>query len=273
LTELKLTSLGIETIRELPSLSALPTLEVLSLTDSEPTAWNEHFYTTLKEVGQWLESCTKLKRLELRKFMDDNTLLTGVLLSGVFHLTSLSFAGLRLSDNSIFSQALTGQKSLQCLYLRGEGSDTPRNNTHLVAAIAELHNLRELELKDVSDGFNIQHVEALTPFLPQLERLWISGEAFNDSVWNAFLNLPKLKSLSIYALSNFTATGVVDFISQLGPGNMGFSLSILNAVSAISFPEEAQGMIREMLAENMDGSFDFGLAQGTSVPFRLDEGD
>ncbi|KAL4917313.1 hypothetical protein BDW62DRAFT_184210 [Aspergillus aurantiobrunneus] len=261
LIELKLTSLNIDTIRGLPSLNALPQLEVLSLTDSAPTVWDAQFYTNLGLVAEWMRSCTKLKRLELRRFMHDTELLTQVMMNDDIHLTSLSFAGFKLPDSDGFLNALGSHNSLQYLYLRGEGSENPRDNNQLVDAVGVLGKLRELELKDVSDWFTMDQVEAVTSFLPDLERLWISGEAFNDSIWPAFLTLSKLKSLAVYALSNFTANGVVDFISQLGPGNRGLNLSVLNATSAAHFPEEAQSMIREMLAENLDGSFDFGLAQ------------
>ncbi|CBF70537.1 hypothetical protein AN5933.2 [Aspergillus nidulans FGSC A4] len=261
LTELKLTSLNIETIRELASLGPLPKLEVLSLTDSAPAAWDEPFYETLDESADWIGTCTKLKRLEVRRFMHDSRLLSKVLMNDNIHLTSLSFAGFRLQEGFRFLYDLKNHRSLQYLYLRGEGSPDSAQNNLLVESVGDLHELRELELKDVSDFFTMEQAGELTMSLPSLERLWISGEAFNDSIWPAFSCLSQLKSLAIYALSNFTAGGVIDFISQLGPGNYGLSLSILNATSAVEFPGEMQVKIREILAGSLEGSFDFGLAQ------------
>ncbi|KAL3435940.1 hypothetical protein BDV09DRAFT_166516 [Aspergillus tetrazonus] len=261
LTELKLTSLNIETIRELASLVPLPKLEVLSLTDSAPAAWDEPFYETLHEVADWIGTCTKLKRLEVRRFMHDSRLLSKVLMNDNIHLTSLSFAGFKLHEGFRFLYDLKNHRSLQYLYLRGEGSPDPAQNNLLVESVGALHELRELELKDVSDFFTMEQAGELTMSLPSLERLWISGEAFNDSIWPAFSCLSQLKSLAIYALSNFTAGGVIEFISQLGPGNHGLSLSILNATSAVEFPDEMQVKIREILAGSLEGSFDFGLAQ------------
>lgn len=262
LIELKLTSLSLETIRELPSLNTLPRLEVLSLTDSVPVARDEPFYTILGLVAEWMRSCTKLKRLELRKFMHDAKLLAQVLHSAEIRLTSLSFAGFSLSDDSGFLEVLKHHDSLQFLYLRGEENPNPAENDRLVDAVGNLRNLRELELKDVSDYFTMEQAGELAMSLPDLERLWISGEAFNDSIWPTFRCLQRLKSLAIYALSNFTANGVIDFVSQLGPGNRGMNLSIPNAISDQDFPENVQVMIRKILAENLDGTFDFGLAQG-----------
>ncbi|KAL4807115.1 hypothetical protein BDV18DRAFT_136925 [Aspergillus unguis] len=261
LIELKLTSLNLDTIRELPSLGALPRLEVLSLTDSQPAAPDEQFYTVLGLVAEWMRSCTKLKRLELRRFMHDTKLLSQVLKGEEVHLASLSLAGFSLPRDTEFLDVLQEQRSLEILYLRGDGSPMPGENDLLVDALGNINKLRELELKDVSDFFTMEQAGELAMALPDLERLWISGEAFNDSIWPTLLCLQKLKSLAIYALSNFTADGVLEFVSQLGSGNKGLYLSILNATSDVNFPEDAQTMIREVLAENLDGSFDFGLAQ------------
>ncbi|KAL2834403.1 hypothetical protein BDW59DRAFT_137791 [Aspergillus cavernicola] len=261
LTELRLTSLNINTIRELPSLSTMPKLETLALTDSVPTAWAGQFYQTVDQVADWIRSCKNLKRLELRRFLDDAELLSQVLTDDTIHLSTISFAGYNLLRPGRFPDALGSHQSLQTLYLRGEGSPAPEDNTRLIDSLSKLTDLTDLELKDVSDWFSMDNVMNLTPFLPHLERLWISGETFDDSIWPAFLCLPMLKSLSIYAPSNFTATEVIEFLLQLGPGNKGLNLSILNAVSPTDISDDAQGMIQEVLDERLQGSFDFGLAQ------------
>ncbi|KAG2004045.1 hypothetical protein GB937_009170 [Aspergillus fischeri] len=247
LKELKLTSLGIEAIAELPSLTAPPVLGVLVLTDSIPAARNEDFYSTVSRVADWIGTCKALRHLELRRFVDDTFLLARVLVAEDIKLLSLSLTGYTMVGSRHFHRALASQDSLQRLSLRGEGSEIPEDNELLVQAICQLHNLHELELKDISDYFTPDHLMSLTPYLPHLEKLWIGGDLFNDDVWNAFLCLPKLRSLAIHALSEFTAQGILDFIAQLGP-------------------EEAQSLIRDILKHNLDGTFDFGLAQGASKP-------
>ena len=264
LAELKLTSLTIEAIAELPSLTAAPALNVLILTDSIPAARDENFYAVVTRVAEWICSCRSLRRLELRRFVDDSFLLSRVLADEGLRLTTLSLAGYAMTDSRAFHEALACQKTLQNLYLRGEASEFMQGNELLVQSIGQLNNLRELELKDISDCFTIDHVIAMTPDLPQLERLWISGDFFDDSALTAFLCLPKLQSLAIHAFSKFTADGILAFISQLGPGNKGFSLTILNAVDS-SLTEEAQNVIRETLKVSLDGSFDYGLAQGRLI--------
>jgi hypothetical protein len=262
LTELKLTSLAIRTIAELPLLTAPPALKVLVLTDSIPAAQNEEFYQIVTRVAEWIRICKALRQLELRRFVDDAVLLSQALPDENLRLSSLSLTGYSISGGRAFHESLTHQPSLQGLYLKGEGSDAPEDNELLVQSISQLNSLRELELKDISDGFTTDHLMTLTPFLPQLERLWISGDFFRDEVWSAFLCLPKLQSLIIHAPSSFTVQGILDFITQLGPGNRGFSLSILSSAPHTDITEEGEKLIREVLKSELDGSFDFALALG-----------
>lgn len=265
LTELKLTNLDIEPIAELPSLTAPQALKVLSLTDSRPAIRDENFYKIVSNVADWLASCRNLRQLELRKFLDDPVLLSRALVDGKVRLTRLSVRGYTMSSARAFHEVLASQSSLQCLYLQGEGSEVDEDQAVLVQALGQLNNLRELDLKDISDYFTPDHVATLTPFLPKLEQLTISGYNFNDEVWNSLLCLPKLKNLVIHAFSEFTAHGILDFISQLGPDNEGFNLSILNATSDAYVPAEARVVIRDTLARNVDGTFDFELARGESI--------
>lgn len=262
LVELKLTSLAIEAIAELPSLTSPPRLGVLVLTDSIPASRDAEFYSIVTRVADWINSCRRLRHLELRRFVDDSGLLSQALTDEGPHLTTLSLTGYTMANSRVFHEALASQSTLQNLYLRGEGSDNPDDNIALVQTIGQLNELRELELKDISDGFFPDHVMTMTPFLPHLERLWISGDYFDDGIWNAFSCLPNLQSLAIHALSEFTAQGILGFITQLGPKNKGFTLSILNATVEANLTEEEQAVIRDTLRHNLDGSFDFGLAQG-----------
>lgn len=260
LTELKLTNLTMDAISKLPSLTSPPALEVLSLTDSTPTKPDAELYAIISDVAKWITSCKALRRLELRRFLDDAALLSEALTDQGPHLTTLSVTGYKMPGSRGFHQALVSQNSLRHLYLHGWGSDNNDDNNVLVEALGQLGELRELQLKDVSDGFSPDHVMTLTPFLPHLEKLWISGEYFEDDIWNAFLCLPKLQSLAINAPSEFTAQGMLDFIAQLGPGNRGLSLSIL--YSTTSLAEEAQTVIRDTLKHNLDGSLDYVELQG-----------
>lgn len=255
LVELKLTSLGIEAIAELPTLAVPPVLKVLVLTDSIPAARNEYFYSTVTRVADWIRSCKSLRQLELRRFVDDSRLLSQVLNDESVRLRALSLTGYTMVGSHDFHSALACQQSLQHLLLRGECSEIPADTELLIQAIGQLANLRELELKDISDYFTSNHVKALTPCIPHLERLWIGGDFFDDDIWAAFRCLPELKSLAIHALSEFTAQGILDFISSLGVDHRGMNLSILNSV-APGLTAEAQILIRDTLKGHLDGTFD-----------------
>ncbi|KAH1493985.1 hypothetical protein KXV64_007202 [Aspergillus fumigatus] len=244
--------------KRLRSLRTLPDSDwILSKIGAAPR--NEDFYSTVSRVADWIGTCKALQHLELRRFVDDTYLLARILVAEDFKLLSLSLTGYTMVGSRHFHRALGSQDSLLRLSLRGEGSEIPEDNELLVQACCQLHNLHELELKDISDYFTPDHLMSLTPHLPHLEKLWIGGDLFNDDVWNAFLCLPKLRSLAIHALSEFTAQGILDFIAQLGPGNTGMSLMILNSITSLT--EEAQSLIRDILKHNLDGTFDFGLAQ------------
>ena len=263
LTELKLTSLHIDSISQLASLPTPPLLAVLVLTDSMPAGRDEEFYAVVSRLAGWIRSCKALRKLELRRFVDDARLLSQALDGEDLKLETLSMAGYSIESNQgrAFHITLPAQKSsLRRLYLNGMGSSMPEYNNILFDAVGEMKNLRELELKDISDYFTNEQIISLTSHLPNLEKLWISGEDVTDEVWSAFLQLPKLRTLIIQAICEFTAQGILDFVSQLGPERQGFSLSILNAVKDIA--EEAQIVIRDVIREQLGGSFDFGLARG-----------
>ncbi|PYH47529.1 uncharacterized protein BP01DRAFT_390059 [Aspergillus saccharolyticus JOP 1030-1] len=269
LSELKLTSLTIKAIAELPSLKPLPSLRALALVDSVPSPRNESFYAIVSQVAEWIGNCRSLRQLDLRRFVDDPFLLSQTLSKEGLTLTNLSLAKYDMSGSDAFHEALGRQQSLRSLCLSGDPSFVPEDIEILVQALGQLHELRDLDLKDISDGFAQEHVITLTASLPHLECLWISGDFFDDTVLQAFYHLRELRALVIPAFSKFTADGIFDFISHLGPGNTGFSLSILNAVDS-TLTEEAQLLISETLKASVDGSFDYGIVplddSDSSVP-------
>ncbi|RAQ59922.1 hypothetical protein COH20_002486 [Aspergillus flavus] len=230
LTELKLLSLGIEAIAELHLLTAPPALKVLTLQHSTVGVYEEattHFYS--------------------QKVLPEESL----------RLSSLSVEGCRTHDAILFHETLHHQSSLQYLYLEGHEINQPEHNGSLVRSISQLNSLRELELEHISDGFTTDHLKTLTPCLPHLERLRISGEYFRDDALDAFLCLHRLQSLIIDGPNSFTTQGLLSFITQLGPGNRGFALSIFKSANGTDITEEAQKPIRELLESKLDGAFLF----------------
>ncbi|RMZ38716.1 hypothetical protein CA14_011957 [Aspergillus flavus] len=258
LAELKLLSLGIEAIAELHLLTAPPALKVLTLQHSTVGVYEEAYSRSLNRVADWIRSCKALQRLELIRFMkDDALLLAKVLPEESLRLSSLSVEGCRTHDAILFHEILHHQSSLQYLYLEGHKINQPEHNGSLVRSISQLNSLRELELEHISDGFTTDHLKTLTPCLPHLERLRISGEYFRDDALDAFLCLHRLQSLIIDGPNSFTTQGLLSFITQLGPGNRGFALSIFKSANGTDITEEAQKPIRELLESKLDGAFLF----------------
>lgn len=262
LTELKLTSLNGDAIAALPSLTAPPRLRALTLTDSKSLALDDEYDSMVTRVGEWIHGCKSLRQLNLRKFVNDAILLSHALREDGPRLTTLRLAGYNATRARSFHEALALQGSLQELSLSGECIEYPEDIEILVQAITQLNDLRVLELLEVSDGFTPDHIIALMPFLPRLERLAIGGDHFDDGIWNTFLCLPKLKYLFINALSDFTVQGILCFIAQLGPDNRGFNLSIMNSTNEAKLTDEEQELIRNTIENSLGGAFDFGLAQG-----------
>ncbi|BCR88018.1 uncharacterized protein ACHE_40582S [Aspergillus chevalieri] len=259
LTELKLTSLGLNAIASLPSLTAPPALRALALTDSKVLVDNDLVDSIITRLGQWIHSCKALKELHIRRFVfDPNTLLSQALANGGPRLTTLSLSDYVASEARDFHETLGSQKTLQNLYLSGEGMEPVEDNVHLVQAFAELNEIRVLELKGVSNGFTQDHVMALVALIPRVERLWIDGDYFDDSIWLAFSCLSKLRSLVIQALSEFSEQAIISFVTKLKSGSHGFNLSIMNSVTEANLSEDAQKSIRDIL---IGGLFEFGLAQ------------
>lgn len=199
---------------------------------------------------------------------DPNILLSQALADGGPRLITLSLSDYAAAEAHDFHEVLGLQTRLQNLYLSGEGMERFDDNTHLVQAFAEVNDIRVLELKGVSNGFTPDHIMAIPMLIPRLERLWIDGEYFDDAVWLAFRCLPKLRSLVIQALSEFSEQAIINFVTNLKSGSHGFHLSILNSTTEANLSEEAQKRIRDIL---VGGSFEFGLAQGEYIKIETSE--
>ncbi|KAB8267343.1 hypothetical protein BDV30DRAFT_244399 [Aspergillus minisclerotigenes] len=244
-------------------------IEGLGINNLHRRALHEASSQMMPGVAKWIRSCKALQRLELRRFMDDTLLLAQILPEKSLRLSSLSLAGYSIQNAHLFHEALHHQQSLQYLDLNGIGSDQPEHNEPLFQAISKLNNLRELDLYGVANGFTADDVMALTHFLPHLEKLLTGGKYFRDNVWNAFIRLPKLKNLMILGRSEFSAKGILDFINQLGPGNRGFSLSILDPTSDTDIDDMTAHYIRDVPISKFDGLFDFATVSGGYFVFSL----
>ena len=263
LTELKLSSLTSDSILALAMLKRCTALKVLHLEDLSGSDFEVTHYEIFVEVIAWLHECKRLQEISLKRFTSAPALLTPLLLDNRTHLLKLAVEGYIMRDNREFHQALAHQETLESLWLGGDGEIVNRDDLDIfVESLSKLPRLRELSLRDVSDYFNDEHIRQLARNLPELEGLWTSGLGITDAIWKDMSRLRKLKRLDFAAMTSFSADGILQFISDLGPGNKGLVLVVMNADVGSNISDEEQAVIRETLATKLDGRWDFTLMRG-----------
>ncbi|KAL2396905.1 hypothetical protein ABEF93_004614 [Exophiala dermatitidis] len=264
LRQLHLGNLNLEAMANLDALKDCTEIHTLKLDDNYGTVQLETLNNDVfLEVVNWLSSCTKLRDLSLKKFLDGPAILSRVLYSPQVKLTKLSLEGYTVQHTNaqLFHSALAEQKSLESVWLKGNGEDTTPDDLHImVEALCNLTNLKELVLKDVSDEFSEDHIVSLALSLPLLEDFWTSGGEVSADILPVLANLKHLKNLTLYAMTKFTSDSIMDFLTSLDPETQrGFNLSLMAADPEYDLSEAEQELIREYTRLNLDGRFDFVL--------------
>lgn len=263
LTELKLSSLTYESTVALAMLKECTSLKILHLQDLSCTDLAVTQKDIYLEIMAWLQNCKRLQEISLEGFFNATAVLMPLLLDDQIHLLRVAVEGYCVRDNLGIHQALAHQKTLESLRLGGDGEDVVPNDVDIfVESLCNLTHLRELSLRDVSDCFQDEHICQLARNLPELEGLWTSGFGITDAIWEDVCSLSKLKRLDIAAMTRFSAEGILNFISELGPGNKGLVLVIMNADVDSNISDEWQAVIRETLATKLDGRWDFTPMRG-----------
>lgn len=264
LQQLDLGNLEEDAILNLNALKDCTELQMLKLHDNYGSIQLEALNNDVfLEVVEWLSSCENLRDLSLKKFFDGPALLSRVLYSPNVKLNRLSLEGytVRHTNAQLFHSALAEQKSLESVWLKGNGEDTtPDDLQIMVEGLCNLTNLRELVLKDVSDEFTEEHIVALSLSLPLLEDFWTSGGEVSSDILLPLTNLKNLKNLTLYAMTQFTSDAILDFLTHLDSETQkGFNLSLMAADPEYDLTEVEQDIIREYIRAHLDGRFDFVL--------------
>ena len=265
LQELTLGSMNQEAMLNLNQLKDCTEIHTLVLEDNFGTVRLEELNNDVfVEVVAWLSSCTKLRDLTVKRFYDGPGLLAQVLPSPDLKLAKLSLEGylVRNPNSRLFHTALADQKTLESLWLKGSGEDTtPDDLEVMVEGLNSLSNLKALVLKDVSDEFDEGHIISLALSLPQLEELWTSGGVVSSHPLRLLSQMWQLKSLTLYAMTQFTCDEIIDFLGRLDPRRQkGFNLSLMAADPIQGYLSETeQDLIREFIKSTLDGGFDFVL--------------
>ncbi len=117
-----------------------------------------------------------------------------------------------------------------------------------------------LALNQMSDNFTDHHIISLAENLPNLETFYPSGFGITDSVFHSVARLRSLKDMQFLGITQFTPTGIADFISSLDADtNKGLVLTLwaVDADSALS--EESEAFLRELISTRLDGKFSMTL--------------
>ncbi|KAL8939774.1 MAG: hypothetical protein Q9216_003161 [Gyalolechia sp. 2 TL-2023] len=267
LTELKLGHVNGTAMLSLNLLAGCTNLITLQITDGTnrfvdlKKDHNDVFLETI----EWLRSCKRLRSVTIRDIRGGQHLMTPVLLQNDIHLVTLELKGYVMADAQGFHQAIANQPSLQELHLQGDTDEAGDGVAVLVESLCQLTNLTDLRLQDISDYFTDEVIGRLARSLAKLEGWWTSGWGVTDTIWRDVARLKSLKRLDMAALSRFTVIGILDFISRLGPGNKGLVLAVMMADVDCDMTEEEQNLIKETIAAQVDGRFEFQLQRDPDV--------
>lgn len=262
LTELKLSNIPVFAMSEISLLKGCNNLVSLLLAETIGTDLEHEYNDTFLETIDWLKKCKNLRTLSFSNFFSAPALMPSILFEPSIHLTKLELEGYSMQRARSFHQALSNQTSLQCLWLKGQPEETIEGINILIDSLSKLTNLTDLRLREISDFFRNEHIITLALSLPKIEIWWTSGLAITDAIWPAVASLRALRRLDLMATSSFTATGILDFVLELGEGNRGFSLAIMMADMDSDLTPEEQSCIRETLADKVEGRFEFTLMRG-----------
>ena len=215
------------------------------------------------EVIAWLRKCEGLQRLGFAKLQSGAAIITPVLLEHNVKLSFLEIDSYTLKEHQAFHQALVHQKSsLRYLSLSGETDSMFRDDLDiLVDSLKQLHQLRDLKLI-LPEVLRDEHLIIILQNLVLLEDLYVSGLELNDVVLESLASLHNLRNITLSGISKFTLDGLLDFVSQLGPGNQGIRITIDMADPYSLLAEENIAIVKDCLSEKVGGTLEYMALRG-----------
>lgn len=213
------------------------------------------------ETVAWLKKCEKLRSLTFKNFSGGAGWVAPIFLQNNIHLTSFKQNGFAVQNPQTLYTALANQTSLQSLWLTGDAHEWSRDPDLLTESLSKLVNLTYLCLRQLSDFFDDRHIIQLASKLTKLEVWSSSAEMLTDAIWGKVAALKSLRSLELGGSLRFTASGILDFIENLGPGNKGLRLSVTYVDSSPGpawehdIPEVEQILIHERIDKKVEGMF------------------
>ncbi|KAF7192298.1 hypothetical protein HII31_06330 [Pseudocercospora fuligena] len=265
----------------LQGCTALESLALASTERNNPVDLKATQNDAYLEIIEWLSKCSSLKEIGFTDFVSAPDLLLPVLLNKDVALQKLQINANEntmyiVKDHHDFHQALSQQPGLRRLLLRADPDPVGSSDDidTLMKAFCSLKELRELNLIRISDYFSNRHIADIADKLSNLEDLCIGGYGIDDGVFAKLAELRNLRSLTFNGITAFSVDGILDFIDRLGDGNRGLSLSVDAADPDTAIPQESQEMIRDVIAQKLEGRFDYTLLRDPNVPeFDTDDSD
>jgi hypothetical protein len=234
--------------------------DVHGVVDLEATQ-NDVFLETIA----WLRKCKNLRSLSFLKFQSGVAIVTPVLLEHDMRIEHLEIDSYVLKDHRTFHQALAHQQSnLVELSLSGDTDGMFRDDLDiLVDSLKQLKAMRRLSLL-LPEVLRDEHVIAIIQSLTQLEMIYVSGLELNDIILPSIGELRNLRDVTLSGISKFSVDGLLDFISQLGPGNQGIRVTIDMADPDTLLSDSNQAVVRDHLMQQAGGTLEYLPSQGES---------
>lgn len=264
LFELKLESIHEKAMPAISNLKECTKIITLSLKGAAFLDIEKSHHDVFLETIEWLQECKNLETVSFSRISCAPALMTPILMGNNHNITKMQLGYVRMSHRNLnaFFQALGNQTSLRSLWLDGSWSEIFDGTRFLVESLSKLTNLTDLQLQDISDWFSNDDIMKLAGSLTKLEVLVTSGSGITDVIWDAVASLESLRRLDLMATTTFTAGGILKFVQDLKPGNKGFLLAIMMAEHSSDLTVEEQSLIRDTLAKNVEGKFEFILMRG-----------
>lgn len=219
---------------------------------------------TFNRFSSWLGECKDLKDLTLVNLESAQAAITPMLLNDKIRLEDLTIASFVApfftEDSPTFNYALSHQKSLIALELRGDGEDaTPDQIDSFIESVAQLVSLKRLELRDLMENFRDDHIVRLLLGLTQLEEIFIGGDDVTDTTLDSIgAALTNLKRWTVMAPSKFSAEALLRFVEHLDErGNDRIQISVDMADPGFLLSAEEQSVVRSALKAKVGGTFDY----------------
>jgi hypothetical protein len=253
-------SLATAALPHLSLLAGCTALETLRLEDADGVIdLKATQHDVFSDVVAWLRECSNLHNLGLLNVVDAAALVLPLLTQEGITFRKLEIDTYVVRSNKLFHRALIHQRtSLRALTLSGDSDEMFRDDVDvLVDSLSALTELRELELRGVSDWLKDEHFVQIIDKLDKLEDFYISGLEVTDAVLEKAAGLRNLRSITFMVMSKFTVDGLLEFVSKLGPSNQGLVLLVGMADPGELLSEEEVQLVRDALMVKVGGRLEY----------------